>query len=221
MVTYKKVLPLIISKVYYRSQLYRLTKMNKFERKKIRRFLEEKKEALEALEKYRMFDEDLYFDNIGILKMRIIFNPSFEEGECWDFREIKSEKYLFFSKTSRNKINPGYFKIKIPKMDIISIYNQILKQRICLPISHFPNSGLDPTIYIFKIFVGFEEKISITWVDQEDKKPYWNELIELIESTLINLRKFEREEISFIDLIENYENLDYIYNNLFKNIYNE
>ncbi len=170
--------------------------MNKSDKKRMRRELEEREEKRGALSKTRRLDEDIHYRGVGILKIQLMVIPSFEKGVCWDFRELDNTLKIYKAciDPAAQILGPGYFEA-IATEDLVSGIVRTLKG-LELPLLCDMNdlATLDGTTYKVRITSGYDNVIGITWGGNTPNE--WGSFISSISKTLEKLDQLKVRELN-------------------------
>ena len=169
--------------------------MNKSDKKKLRRELEEQNEKRVALSKERRIGEDIHFRGIGLRKVQIIIAPSFDKGECWDIRELENEIKIYKSvvNTERNIIEPGYYEVMVDEK-FYSEFSNFLSSAAIPVYTKSNNIGYcDGTSFTLNIENGFGNRFIVSWGENIPKE--WEQFTSKLLVFVEKLREYDASEI--------------------------
>lgn len=168
--------------------------MNKSDKKRLRRELEEKTALEAALNRARKIGEDISIQGIGILKLKLIVQPSFELGESWDFREIDHKLNVYFTQIDSQKglYLPGYKFVQGGQEIAADIVAFLKDQSLPLVCATDNTAYLDGTSYSVSIENGFGNMVRITWGKNIPKE--WKSFTKLIADSIALLKECSLKE---------------------------
>ncbi len=168
--------------------------MNKSDKKRLRRELEEKTAVESALNRARNVGEDISIRGIGILKLKLIVQPSFELGESWDFREIDDKLNVYFTQIDSQKglYLPGYKIVQEGQGIAADIFAFLKNQPLPLVCVTDNTAYCDGTSYSVSIENGFGSIVRISWGENTPKE--WGPFAKLIADSIASLRACSLKE---------------------------
>jgi len=169
--------------------------MDKAEKKRLRRELDEKEEIRKALAKTRKIGEDIDYQGVGLLRTQILICPSFREGECWDFREKDSEIVVYKSVLLAEEgiVKPGYFEVEVDAEFVKVFIAKLMEFKIPTMVSQESLATADGTSYRVRITSGVENHLSLSWASTPPNE--WSEFIDFITDIVETLRASNINEI--------------------------
>jgi hypothetical protein len=139
--------------------------VNKSEKKRLRKEMEEKADIASALGRVRSLGEDISIRGIGILKIQLSAQPSFDEGESWDFREIDNTINVYRARinTEKREYYPGYQVVENGE-DIAKELLDFLQSNSLPLVCLTDNTAYcDGTSYQITIENGFGNYLVVSW----------------------------------------------------------
>jgi hypothetical protein len=169
--------------------------MDKSEKKRLRKELEEKELIRKALSKTRTLGEDISFRGVGLLMLQILVLPSFEDGECWDIREIDGQLSAFKSvvNTEERVILPGYFRVELANNTIEDNFCSLRRIEFPLFVKQENTATADGTSYSVRLISGIENAVKLSWSGNPPSE--WNGFISIISEFLALLRSMPLNEL--------------------------
>ena len=162
--------------------------MNKSDKKRLRRELEEKTAINSALSRVRNIGEDISIRGIGILKLKLTIQPSFELGGSWDFREIDDKLNVYFAQIDSHKgvYIPGYKVVQNGQAVAGDIFDFLKKQTLPLLCVTENTACCDGTSYSVSVENGFGNLVRISWGENVPRE--WESFTKLITGSIASLR---------------------------------
>ena len=163
--------------------------MNKSDKKRLRRELEDRLAKEAELNRIRKLNEDLYIRGIGFLTLQIMKIPSFDKGICWDFRQQEKDIKLYCAHIDSQQqiIEPGYYEATLTSEEISKILEQFNKLTFSIKCGA-PNMGIaDGTQYLISLAGRSQNKATLTWV--EEGPPEWSTISSAVQYTLTKLEQ--------------------------------
>ena len=153
----------IISKEDYANKIKRVGDLNRLKAKE-----EAEKQKKIALNSTRYIDDDLYIPELGSLKIRILYYPSFEQSFIWDIRKIQDKEFRIYENELLDSQNfkPGYKQLMIDETELNELFEE-LSSLIIRVIDNEEMIGLDGITYGIQIIQssGFR-KIKLIWWEE-------------------------------------------------------
>ncbi|MCO7227611.1 hypothetical protein [Pleionea sp. CnH1-48] len=168
--------------------------MNKSDKKRLRRELEEKAAIEEALSRVRNIGEDIHIRGIGVLKIKLTVQPSFKLGESWDFRESDGKVSVYFTQidSQKGQYLPGYKVVQNSQGIAAEIFSFLKNQQLPLLCSTDNIGYCDGTSYSVSIENGFGNMIHVSWGEHIPTE--WKSLAKLIARCIASLRACSLQE---------------------------
>ncbi|MBU1219484.1 hypothetical protein KKF34_03690 [Myxococcota bacterium] len=168
--------------------------MNKEEKKRIRREMEERESRRQALSKVRRIGEDISLSGVGLIRLQIFVCPSFSNGECWDFRYIDNEMNVYKSVvlSENGTIQPGYMKVHYGEK-VTKLLSKLESIKVPVFTKQAPIGTLDGTIYRVRFISGSENEVSMSWNSNPPEN--WSEFLTCIYEMLEMLRSAKLTEL--------------------------
>lgn len=168
--------------------------MNKLDKKKIRKELEEKERLKKVLSLPRGLNEDISIRGIGILKVKITVLPSFENGESWDFREINGSINVYKSiiDLENMQYSPGYQLCKDGTAIAEELIEFLRRESFSVKMPSTNSAYLDGVSYSLAIQNGFGNGLTFNW--GEKVPPEWDLLVSKVMGSIDDLRVCSLEE---------------------------
>lgn len=144
----------------------KIKSLGDFRREKDRLEYEAKKKII--LSNPRHIDEDISLRDIGILRLQILYYPSFEPGFLWDIRENfgkddRSYSVYENSLTDIQTISPGYKKLHIDPKFIDDLIENVNMTTVSLRLVSSNRYAMDGTRYGLNIYNDLQRGIKLTW----------------------------------------------------------
>jgi hypothetical protein len=162
--------------------------MNKEEKKRIRREMEERENRRQALSKVRIIGEDISLRGIGLIRLQIFVCPSFSNGECWDFRDIDNEMNVYKSVvlSENGTIQPGYMKVHYGE-EVTKLLSKLESIEVPIFTKHAPIGTCDGTFYRVRFISGVDNEVSLSWNSNPPENwsvflIFINEILEMLRS---------------------------------------
>lgn len=158
-----------------------------------------RKQARADWEQLQVTPRDPYgrvcFPGIGILRVQLVIEPSFEEGFSWDIRVRDPEWRLFRSTIPRLNEHNVHEGIKLLGYEELGIESDILRayfdklRSLTLPIAPLFNGmgGLDGTSFQLALFGDPHAQVRFQW--WSDPPPQWEPLIEIANEMIVRFLK--------------------------------
>ncbi len=127
--------------------------------------MEEKADIATALGRVRSLGEDISIRGIGILKIQLSAQPSFDEGESWDFRQIDNTINVYRARinTEKREYYPGYQVVE-NGADIAKELLDFLQSNSLPFVCRTDNTAYsDDSSYKIKIENGFGNCLVVSW----------------------------------------------------------
>jgi hypothetical protein len=168
--------------------------MDKSDKKRLRRELEEKTAIEAALNGVRNIGEDISIRGIGILKLKLTAQPSFEPGESWDFREIDGKINVYFAQidSQKGQYLPGYKVVQNGQGIAADIFAFLKNQPLPLVCSTDNTAYCEGTSYSVSIENGFGNLVRVSW--GENIPAEWESFAKLITGCIASLRACSLKE---------------------------
>jgi hypothetical protein len=144
----------------------KIRSLGDFRREKDRLEYEAKKKII--LSNPRHIDEDISLRDIGILRLQILYYPSFEPGFLWDIREQygkDDQPYSVYenSLTTMKTISPGYRKLDVDLKFITDLIENVNLTNVSLRLDSSHRYPLDGTLYGLHVYNSLQRRIKLTW----------------------------------------------------------
>ena len=168
--------------------------MNKNEKKRLRREIEEKERMRKALSTRRKIGEDIRIRGIGLLKIQILICPSFSNGECWDFRVTNEGVKVYKSIVSSEDgtIEPGYFAVAMSD-EIEACLPNLESIKIPLFTEQELIGTADGTLHRVCFTSGVDNIIALSW--NSNPPETWAGFVSSIQEILKLLRSAKLAEL--------------------------
>lgn len=116
----------------------------------------------------RYIHEDIKLREVGILRIQILYFPSFESGYLWDVREQYRKNDQSFEVYENRLVNtstiaPGYKKLDVDSKIVSDFIERMNLINVNLRLDNSHRHGMDGTLYGLNIYNDLQRRIKLTW----------------------------------------------------------